>query len=73
MLAWSTNGWVGFTNTNAGSPDDAFAEGQLAAAEVRLANGTALFELDDRPIAAEANRGRSNGDRRWTPHSSQYE
>ena len=39
------------------SSDAAFAAGKLAAAEVRLANGTALFELAARPVAAEANRG----------------
>ncbi|GIT05792.1 MAG: hypothetical protein CM1200mP29_12030 [Verrucomicrobiota bacterium] len=39
-----------------GSPDNAFAAGQLAAAEVRLANGMVLFELDNRVVAAEANR-----------------
>jgi len=40
-----------------GSPDAAFAAGQLATAEVRLAEGETLFELDSRPVAAEANRG----------------
>ena len=40
-----------------GSPDAAFAAGQLATAEVRLAKGETLFELDNRPVAAEANRG----------------
>ena len=40
-----------------GSPDATFAAGQLATAEVRLAKGEALFELDNRPVAAEANRG----------------
>jgi len=40
-----------------GNPNDAFAAGQIAAAEVRLANGTTLFELDNRAVAAEANRG----------------
>ena len=44
-------------DSTVGNPDDAFAAGQLAAAEVRLANGTALFELDNRVVAAEANRG----------------
>ena len=39
------------------SPDATFAAGQLATAEVRLAKGEALFELDNRPVAAEANRG----------------
>ena len=43
--------------SNIGRPDDGFAAGQLAAAGVRLANGSALLKLDDRPIAAEANRG----------------
>ena len=40
-----------------GYPDATFAAGQLATAEVRLAKGEALFELDNRPVAAEANRG----------------
>ncbi len=40
-----------------GSPNAAFAAGQLATAEVRLAEGETLFELDSRPVAAEANRG----------------
>ena len=44
-------------DSTVGNPDDAFAAGQLAAAEVRLANGTALFELYNRVVAAEANRG----------------
>ena len=38
--------------SNVGGPDDDFAAAKLAVAEVRLANGTALFELDDRPVAA---------------------
>jgi len=48
---------AGGGDSTVGSTDDAFAAGQLAAAEVRLANGTVLFELDNRPVAAEANRG----------------
>lgn len=40
-----------------GSPNAAFAADQLATAEVRLAEGETLFELDSRPVAAEANRG----------------
>ena len=43
--------------SNVGGPDDDFAAAKLAVAEVRLANGTALFELDGRPVAAEAGRG----------------
>ena len=43
--------------SNVGGLDDDFAAAKLAVAEVRLANGTALFELDDRPVAAEVGRG----------------
>lgn len=42
---------------NVRSLDATFAAGQLATAEVRLAKGEALFELNNRPVAAEANRG----------------
>ena len=40
-----------------GDPDAAFAAGQLASVGVRLLNGSTLFELDSRPVAAKANRG----------------
>ena len=50
--------WVADADyTNIGSADANFATSKLAAAGVRLANGTSLFKLDDRPIAAEAIRG----------------
>ncbi|MEE2947302.1 MAG: hypothetical protein VX392_03195 [Verrucomicrobiota bacterium] len=52
------NQWLDETAySNVALPNDAFAAGQLAAAAVRLANGKALIVLDDRPVAAKANRG----------------
>ncbi len=50
---WTAEG----DNSNISSPDAVFTAGKIATTEVHLANGSALFKLDNRPVAAETNRG----------------
>lgn len=58
VVGQSLNQWLAATGyPDISRSDNIFAASQFPAATVQLSNGSTLLELDNRPVAAKANRG----------------